>query len=83
MESDDERRRRTALLMIMVKYLRYVDEHKTDEVDSSTEGIGVVHQIRQAALDANLIVRTDNGLDLTEQGRTNLEVAKATGFGNT
>jgi hypothetical protein len=72
--NDEERRRRAAILAITAKYLRYVDEHKTDD-GFSTEGAGTVQQLREAASNARLIVKTATGLDLTEERRRNLRSA--------
>ncbi len=76
---DEDQRRRAAVAAITAKYLRFVDEHKTDE-GFSTNGMGAVHELRQAVLNANFVQRTAAGLELTGQGQNMLRSAGSAGL---
>jgi hypothetical protein len=72
MKNDRESRREAGIAEITASYLRYVDEHKSDR-GFLIQGIGSIQQIRQATMNAHLVVKTNTGLDLTLQGRNALK----------
>jgi hypothetical protein len=75
----EDQRRRAAVALITAKYLRYVDEHKSDE-GFSNNGMGTTQELRQAVFNANFIRKTATGLELTQQGKDALRSAGATGL---
>ena len=71
---DEDQRRRAAVAAITARYLKFVDEHKTD-AGFSTGGMGTVQEIRQAVLSANYVRRAGAGLELTGEGQSTLRSA--------
>jgi hypothetical protein len=71
MDQDLERRRKAGVAITTARYLRYININGSD-VGFSTQGFGSLQQLRQATLDAHLIVRTNSRLALSDQGRVAL-----------
>ena len=76
MDQDLERHRKAGVAITTARYLRYINMNGSD-VGFSTQGFGSLQQLREATLDALLIVRTNSRLELSDQGRIALSSSGA------